>query len=435
MVQDVPRPLQPIFKRKRLIQSLKTHELDTARRRRVGVLAAWESEFEQARQAKAPASVIDAALRWRQTIQKLTKGDTSTSFTTKPVEAGSTPAENLLSVADWAVDDEADQIADTHGPDAAEAFAKIARSLATPIKPFIEEWLNEQDIEDRSKRDHRLAVRELFAWADSTGTAATIEAFDRRTAGRYVSHLLGQGMDRQKTVSKRIWSLSSLWRWLQAKGHTETNVWRDHGIGGGRSAREKHPERPFTPAEIHKLLNGTPKPVLGDMMRLALYSGARIEELSLLRVSDINPTDRTMTIQADPKTPASRRAVPIHSQTWPIIAARIANKPADAFVLHELGPAPKPGRSRSMPVSKAFGYYRADVGVDDKHEGQRRSLVNFHSFRRTFVTLAEQAGQPEPTIRSVIGHKRQGMTFGLYSGGPSLEQRRACVEAVRLPDP
>jgi integrase len=141
-----------------------------------------------------------------------------------------------------------------------------------------------------------------------------------------------------------------------------------------------------------------------------------------------------MHVQADPKTPASRRMVPIHSAVWPMVEARILQKLQDAFLFHELGPAPKPGRQRSMPISKAFGRYRVSVGVDDRREGQRRSLTNFHSFRRCFVTLAEQAGIPESTIKSVVGHKRQGMTFGVYSGGPSLEQRRACVEAVQLPN-
>lgn len=72
--------------------------------------------------------------------------------------------------------------------------------------------------------------------------------------------------------------------------------------------------------------------------------------------------------------------------------------------------------------------------MDDTREGKRRGLVNFHSFRRWFITKAEQAGQPESVIAVVVGHKRPGMTFGVYSAGPLLEQARACVEAVKLPE-
>lgn len=267
------------------------------------------------------------------------------------------------------------------------AFRDIAQSVATPLEPLIEGWLAELDIEARSKGDHQRAVNELLAWCRETNRRQTIEAVDRKAAGAYVSHLLGMGLDRQKTVSKRLWSLSSLWRYLISKGHTEANVWRGHGIGQqGRSGRDKVPERPFTPAEVHKLMTGPAEPALADLMRLALFSGARIEELALLRVRDIDGKDQTMALHADPKSPASRRTVPIHSEVWPIIAGRIEAKAADAYLLDELGPAPKEGRQRSMAISKAFGRYRETVGVDDTRPGQRRSLVNFHSFRRTFVT-------------------------------------------------
>ena len=61
--------------------------------------------------------------------------------------------------------------------------------------------------------------------------------------------------------------------------------------------------------------------------------------------------------------------------------------------------------------------------------------MNFHSFRRWFVTKAEQAGNQESLIAATIGHKRQGITLGVYSAGPLLEQVRAVVESVQLPKP
>jgi hypothetical protein len=49
------------------------------------------------------------------------------------------------------------------------------------------------------------------------------------------------------------------------------------------------------------------------------------------------------------------------------------------------------------------------------------------------VTKAEQAGQPEHLIATVVGHKRPGITLGRYSSGPLLEQLRVVVESVKLP--
>jgi integrase len=407
-------------KRKRLIQSLGTESLEVARQRRHAVLALFEAEFERVRAEHAAEAAVANSTAWydrivqaaadlaiprdkimqtalerRDEIARVRSGDTSGVYLDKdaPLDPASTPQEKAMSIIEWTLQEEAELISEVHGQQAAYAFRDIAQSAATPFEPLIEGWLAESDIEARSKGDHQRAVNELLAWIKQTGRRETIEAIDRKAAGVYVTVLLSQGLDRSKTVSKRLWSLSSFWRFLIRKGHTQVNVWLGHGVGQqGRSGRDKVLERPFTPAEVHKLMDGPAEPVLADLMRLALFSGARIEELSLLRVRDIDVAERTMHLQADPKSPASRRKVPIHPEVWPIIAGRIEAKAADAFLLHELGPAPNEGRQRSMAISKAFGRYRETVGVDDKREGQRRSLVNFHSFRRTFVTLAEQAG-------------------------------------------
>jgi len=58
------------------------------------------------------------------------------------------------------------------------------------------------------------------------------------------------------------------------------------------------------------------------------------------------------------------------------------------------------------------------------HEGQHRALVNFHSFRRWFITMAERAGQPPHVFKAVVGHARAGMALGVYSGGPSVEEQQ-----------
>ena len=41
---------------------------------------------------------------------------------------------------------------------------------------------------------------------------------------------------------------------------------------------------------------------------------------------------------------------------------------------------------------------------------------------------------PSRPFATVAENKRQGETFGTYSRGPSMEQFRACVEAVKLPE-
>jgi hypothetical protein len=154
-----------------MVVSLHTVDLPTALRRRHAALAVFEGRIDQARDATSADLIIQSALRWRDTLARLVKGDMSTFSTTKEPEPGRTRLETAISVADWAVDDEADAIASTHGDAAAEAFVKVAHALATPLAPLIRAWLAGEDIEARSKGDHQRAVDELLKWAKATAPA------------------------------------------------------------------------------------------------------------------------------------------------------------------------------------------------------------------------------------------------------------------------
>jgi len=74
------------------------------------------------------------------------------------------------------------------------------------------------------------------------------------------------------------------------------------------------------------------------------------------------------------------------------------NKP-DQYIFEELtAPSKESTREISMPAVKRFSRYIRDVEVAVMIKGKRRSLTNFHSLRRWFVTKAEQARQPENII-------------------------------------
>ena len=47
--------------------------------------------------------------------------------------------------------------------------------------------------------------------------------------------------------------------------------------------------------------------------------------------------------------------------------------------------------------------------------------------RKTTATAFEQADVAEGVTAEIIGHERQTMTYGLYSGGTSVKQRQEAV--------
>lgn len=57
----------------------------------------------------------------------------------------------------------------------------------------------------------------------------------------------------------------------------------------------------------------------------------------------------------------------------------------------------------------------------------------FHSIRKTVSTLFEQAEVLEGVAADILGHEKQTMTYGLYSGGSSLKQKREAVRKLRYP--
>lgn len=261
------------------------------------------------------------------------------------------------------------------------------------------------------------------------GITPTIETFTKRVVGRYVTEaLVGVGVHR-KTANRKISAASAYWRWLVKRAVVEANPWEHQSLPKVTRNGRDDDKRPFTEAEVITLLSGPADPELADAMRVAALTGLRIEELYRLTLADC-VGGWFMVRQA--KTRAGIRRVPVHPDLVALVSRRCAGKPTGAFLFPEPG-APKPGRERSMALSKRFGYYRKRLGVHDREDGRRQSRVDFHSWRRWFITQARRAGFDRAIVAAIVGHETGNITDDVYSGGPSDAQKVACVEAVKLP--
>ncbi len=168
-------------------------------------------------------------------------------------------------------------------------------------------------------------------------------------------------------------------------------------------------------------------------MIIAALTGARLDAIICLKVGDC--VGDAIRFKAQKKE-SGARLVPIHSRLAEVIKRRCADKAPEDDLFPEWPGPKKVGsrRERSFKMSNRFTDYRRKIGVDEVIPGNRRSRVNFHSFRRWFITAAERAGVPEATISSLVGHSRAGVTLGIYAEGPTLDAARAEIEKVRLPD-
>lgn len=313
----------------------------------------------------------------------------------------------------------------------AEAFMAVARGKATPIAYYHDAYCAGLRVKARTLADDHRAIKYLAAWCEENDISQTVQAINRKIAVRFADDLgkLTGGLQ-PRTLNKYLLRLSRYWQWLTYREHASSNVWEKVTVAVPDTPHDEE-ERPFTDDEMKKLLEGPATQAMQDLMRLGALTGARLDPIVDLKVKDCEGGLFVFKPQKREKKP---RAVPIHPDLAEIVRRRTEGKAPDDDVFPEW-PEPARGslRERSFKASNAFTDYRREVGVDHVIPGKRRSLVNFHSFRRWFITKAERADQMESIIAAVVGHKRGSITLDRYSAGPLMEQARRCVEAVKLP--
>lgn len=321
---------------------------------------------------------------------------------------------------------------DPEGEREAKELIGLARGLRLPIGGELERYLAERRLKPRYASRTNRAVKALGTWSRERAGGDDLRRIDRREAGLFVDQLIATGIT-AATANSLVSSLSSYWDWMERRGIAKSNPWTRQNRKPPEIEAERS-VRPFTDEEAAALLCGDANRTLHDLMRVAALSGMRINEIANLRVGDVE--GEVMQIRAS-KTAAGVRRVPVHPSLVTVINRRSASKPPEAFLFDELkAPASRPAE-RSAKASERFTAYRRSLGIDERGDGQRNSSVNFHSWRHWFITHALHAGQPTEIVAAVVGHQseRNAVTLRTYnSTGPALDQLRAVVLAVRLPE-
>jgi integrase len=289
----------------------------------------------------------------------------------------------------------------------------------------------------RTQAEHRTAIRRLLEWTRGQDIPATLEDFSGKHASAFrdLGLLAASGLH-SKTANKIMSSLRSYWAWaISSELVGGENPWTRKSLGVRRASISAD-ERPFTHDELRTLLRGVEDRDLQDFMRIAALTGMRIEEIASLTVAQCRGG---LFRVGDAKTESGAgRVIPVHPDLEEVVERRSAGKSEAAFLLMEQSGAGWDG-NRSMAISKRFTRARRRLGVDERRVGQRRALINFHSFRRWFIQAAIDQGSPDPwLLADIVGHKAGELPFDLtmrkYPGKSRIDRRRALIEAIRLPD-
>lgn len=341
---------------------------------------------------------------------------------------------------------ELDKAARSGNEKAAQSFADVVFKGAMLIEKAMEQYLDERKEGNRFNNkplarttalDVRTSVRHLTAFLGGDATTLNDVTEDKAFSFRTAYLLDAKGL-RPQTIGKHMTLLRGLWTWaiaekryLKAKrGKPYQNPWivEEVGIPKNKRRAENSDEgrTAFQPDDIAKLLQGCngKGSRQGDILRLALVTGCRIDEIGSLKLDQVK-SDGTGFYILRGKTRNAKRYVPVVQEAKQLLAERSAavkelqgGVPATEQRLFPEWPL-KPATGKVNSVSQWFTRYRRSVlGVET--DGR---LV-MHSFRHTWRTVARRAGVAEDRIRELGGWRGTRDTADDYDHG-LIEQQLA----------
>lgn len=231
-----------------------------------------------------------------------------------------------------------------------------------------------------------------------------------------------------RTLFRYMVALSQVWEWASKRDEvTGKNPFSGQLTKGAGSGKSDAANTPWTDAAIKAYFSahpdasskGAPDP-MHWVPRIALLSGMRLEEICGLEADQLTKIDGVLCFDIRKgKTETSVRPVPVHTRLLPLL--KVA--PQSGFVFPNLKPG-GPDEKRSWNLGKQLGRtFRSIPGGS-----------TFHGFRKTVAQSFERAGVAETSAALILGHRRNDITYGIYSPhGLRMAQRKEIVDGLRLP--
>ena len=304
-----------------------------------------------------------------------------------------------------------------------EAMAEAADRItghATPFLSYLEKWKPHAGLKPRPL-DQAISSIKQFEKA----VAKPIEQIGEHDVQRWIETLInaeGKSGLSSKTVNRKLGEIRNYWTWMQQhrlvpKSHNPFDGHRVRDPASRRKTKDDERQR-FRPEDVVRCWvaaeqnNDEP---LAAAIKIAAYSGARIEGVAQLQKSDIrdDPDTKIKFMRMSDKTAAGDRFVPVHPKITGLIKQLAKQADEKNYLIHSK--ADNKYGERSQPIGKRFGRLKTDLGFDHRFV--------FHSIRKTVTHLLETAECPPGIAKDIVGHAKTDLTFGIYSGETRMDHR------------
>lgn len=318
----------------------------------------------------------------------------------------------------------------------AARFYRVAMGLEVPeqlLRLLFEEYRSKRrpPLSVSSVSNLKTAEREFLEFA---GTDIELRKVDRKLVRRFVDDYLpeqrnakapkGQG---PATIAKKVTLLRGVWEWARSKEilpEDFSNPWDKQGPRNDEIDAAAIARRNYEPAETAKLFaakaEGT---ALGDIIRIALLTGVRLEEIAGLACSAIDPKARWYTVLKG-KSRNAARVVPLVDAAERIVKRRLKAADNKGPLFPELPLRASTGKRGGM-ITQQFTKLRRKV-LGKETDGELAQ----HSFRHTWRTAAGRAGVDLRHAQVMGGWSRGNAADAVYDHGLENDQYRDMQKRV-----
>lgn len=333
----------------------------------------------------------------------------------------------------------------TIGEDAAlEAYRLATEPGKLTLLEALRDWNAGAEVRDSTRAKRIQTVAELLSFLRVKDCLPAYVTEARAVA--YVDWL-NAGKLGHSTKQDRLSTLNVLWRFLERKRQLPRNSspWGNHEVTR-KSTTEGHKgpagkKRGWKPEEIAKLFKapdeGTKgahytRPLFRELYTLGFLTGMRLDEIVSLTPATIEGIKGQggevegywLSIESS-KTDAGVRTIPVvHPKAVAVLRGRLEKqKDAGRSIFPECRPG-GPDNKLSWHVQKAMGRDRDRLGFGPE--------VDFHSTRRTFMSMMESSGADVVHVQRYVGHRVPTLMHSVYSDGASRDNLLRVAKAVSL---